>query len=641
MTLLIVLAISLASGAAAKAVGLPSVEVLGPEGGDVRSLAVHADRPSSVFLGTADGQIFVSTNLGDSWKKLMPGLNRRNLVVDNLVFDPQDADTLYAATWELKSDKGWLFRTRDGGQSWQEVDLGRYGSAIRAVAVAPSNPRVVALGITEGVILSQDGGNTWDRITRGYRSLYHVESLAFDPVDAQSLYVGTWRLGWKTLDSGQSWEPIHKGMLFDSDVFSLLVDPTDPEVLYSSACTGIYKSVNRGLRWTRLKRGLPKKAKRTRTLHLDHSNPGTIYAGTTAGLFKSTDAGAHWRPLVSDLVVNTIAVSPQDSRIILVGTDDAGILKSQDGGSTFQPSNRGFVYRQVPVIAAAPSQPGIYYASVVSDGSHGGFFVSRNGGFRWKAHNEGLGAAVADIRVILPASFGQLVYLGTARGVFAGQPGQESWASIEATSELTVLDLAFSDKDERGLFLATTGGIFSWSLGDETLHELVLPLYEGSVNTVFYDQPTGHLLVGTEVGLFQSRNEGRTWLREVDGLPSSSIHILRKTGRRFFCGTRAGLFFSEDHGETWSRCEDVYPIDVNTLQTNPLVQEQIVAAGSLTGHLFYSWDGGDSWSSMDLGSNRSAIAAFAFGRFGDVLAGTLSEGVYRIRRFQSAFSESP
>ena len=641
MTLLVVLATLLAVGSTAKSAGLPSVVVLGPEGGDVRSLAVHADRPNSFFLGTADGQIRVSRNSGDSWKQLTPGLNRRNLVVDNLVFDPQDADTLYAATWELKSDKGWLFRTRDGGESWHEVHLGRYSSAIRAAAVAPSDPRVVALGITEGVIISQDEGNTWDRITRGYRSLYHVESLAFDPVDAQTLYVGTWHLGWKTLDSGQSWKPIHKGMLFDSDMFSLLVDTTDPEVLYSSACTGIYKSVNGGLRWTHLKRGLPKKAKRTRTLHLDPSSPGTIYAGTTAGLFRSTDAGAHWRPLVSNVVVNTIAVNPQNSRIILVGTDDAGILKSQDGGATFQPSNRGFVYRQVPVIAAAPSDPGIYYVSVVSDGSHGGFFVSRNGGFRWKSHNEGLGTAGADIRVILPASLGQSVYLGTSRGVFRGQPGREPWQNIEATSELTVLDLTFSDKDERGLFLATTEGFFLWALGDETLHELVLPLYQGSVNTVFYDRPTGHLLVGTEVGLFRSRNEGRTWEIKVDGLPSSSIHILRKAGRRFFCGTRAGLFFSENHGETWSRCGDVYPIDINTLQTNPLVQEQIVAASSLTGHLFYSWDGGDNWSVMNLGSNRSAIASFAFGRFGDVLAGTLSEGVYKIQSFQSAFSESP
>jgi photosystem II stability/assembly factor-like uncharacterized protein len=87
----------------------------------------------------------VSEDGGESWSRLAPGLDRRNLVIDNLAFDPLDPNTLYAATWELKSDKGWLFRTRDGGQTWQEISLKRFNSAIRAIAIAPSDPQRIAL----------------------------------------------------------------------------------------------------------------------------------------------------------------------------------------------------------------------------------------------------------------------------------------------------------------------------------------------------------------------------------------------------------------------------------------------------------------------------------------------------------------
>ena len=610
-----------------------AVDILGPEGGDIRSLAVHTDRPDTVFLGTSDGQIFVSRNFGDSWEKLMPGLNRRALVIDNFAFHPRDPETLYVATWELKSDRGVLYRTRNGGRSWAEVSLGPYGSAIRAIALAPSDPKAIALGITEGVILSLDEGQTWDRITRGYRSLYHVESLAFDPSDSQALYVGTWRLGWRTSNRGKNWEPMHKGMLFDSDIFSLLVDPSNPSVLYSSACTGIYKSINRGKRWNKLKKGLPKEAKRTRTLRLDPSDGNTIYAGTTVGLFVSTDAGVQWNQLIKGVVVNAVVVNPRDNRLILVGTDDAGILKSQDGGVTFYTNNRGFIHRQVPAIVVAPQQEATYYVSVAYDGEHGGFFVSQDGGDHWKSYNEGLREALTDIKTILPTSLPNSVYLGTSKGVFVGKPGEKSWQRISATRKLAVRALVSLDKDERKLFLATTEGLFCWDSEKDTVKKHILPGYRGPVNTIFCDQSSGQVLVGTDAGLFRSEDQGLTWESEVKGLPSMSVNVLKRSGSRFFCGTQVGLFSSEDSGATWSKCESVYSIAITTLQTNPFSQDEIVVAGSSTGHLFYSQNGGKNWSIKNLGANRSTIVALAFGTSGELLAGTLSEGIYRVRPF--------
>ncbi len=609
----------------------PRVTTLGPYGGDVRSLAVHPQRPHVFFLGTPDGQIFISEDAGGRWRKLAPGLDRRNLVIDNLAFDPIDPNTLYAATWELKSDKGWLFRTRDGGQTWQEISLKRFNSAIRAIAIAPSDPQRIALGISEGVLLSVDGGLSWDRITRGYRSMYNVESLAFDPRDPDTLYVGTWHLGFKTTNRGKKWTAMHSGMVFDSDMFSLLVNPQKPEVLFSSACTGIYKSENGGLNWKKLKNGLPKEAKRTRTLHLDPSNSNTIYAGTTVGLFVSHNAGSSWKKLISDVVINTVATDPADNRVILVGADDAGVLKSTDGGLTFHPANSGFVHRQVVAVTSDSHHQDHYYASVSSDGSYGGFFFSHDRGITWEPFNEGLENILrADLKTILPAGLTQRVYIGTQQGIFTGLPSREPWRSIDTTHKLSVFDLTFADTREQGIFLATEEGIFHLDLAENHLTRLEISDHEGKVNAVFYDPGTARLFAATDKGLFRSENGGKTWSREVEGLPDAPIHVLEKSGQRLFTGTRDGLFFSDDGGKQWSRSEGVFPIDIIAIQANPRADNQVFATDSVSGHLYYTGNGGNEWEIIQRGLHSSSIAALGFNTSGELLAGTISDGVYLI-----------
>ena len=621
--------------------GNPRMIPLGPDGGDVRSLAVHPARPERFFLGTADGQIFASHDAGGSWKRLLPGLGRRGLVVDNLVFHPRDPDTLYAATWELENNRGSLFRTRNAGASWENISLGLYQSSTRALAISPSDPNVVAVGISEGVILSRDEGNTWDRITRGYRSLYNVESLAFDPHHSQTLYAGTFHLGWKTTDGGETWQAVHRGMISDSDLFSLLVHPQNPQVLYSSACTGVYKSTNGGLRWVKLKNGLPKKARRTRTLHLDLSDLNRLYAGTTVGLFMSSDGGGSWRNLISDVVVNSVVTDPQDGRVILVGTQDAGVLKSDNGGGTFSPSNQGFVHRKVAALAGDPGHSQRFYASVVFDQDYGGFFVWDSSSLTWERFNEGLGEGANSIRSILPSLHSRRVYLGTSSGLFRGVPSQAGWQPVEAARSLSILDLAFANDVETGLFLATVKGLFLLDLKQDELRELDIPLNDGKVSSVLYDESSDHLFAATDIGVFRSQNRGKTWTGKSRGLPDSPVSSLEKNGERLFCGTREGLFQSDNFAEFWSSCPGVYPVDIVAVQSNPVAKEQLIAADSLVGHLFRSDDSGATWRVLNPEPAGSRITSLAFGSSGQLLAGTASDGILQIQLGASCVERNP
>ncbi|MBI4444528.1 MAG: hypothetical protein HY645_01360 [Acidobacteria bacterium] len=605
----------------------PDLIPLGPFGGDVRSLAVHPARPDTFFLGTADGQIFVSRDSGSSWKRLVPGLARRNLVIDNLVFDPSNPSALYAATWELKSSSGRLFRTRDGGETWESIDLGPYHSSIRAITVAPSNPQVIAVGISEGVLRSTDGGQSWERISRGYRSLYNVESLAFDPHDSETLYVGTWHLGWKTTDGGKKWQAIHQGMIHDSDMLAILVDPQRPQVLYSGACTGIYKSENSGLLWRKLRNGLPKEAKRTRTVYLDPGNSTTVYSGTTVGLFVSRDGGNSWNEILPGVVVNTIAVKPGDSAVILVGTDDAGILKSSDGGKSFVSSNEGFIHRQVAALAHDPAR-GRLFASILFDQGHGGFFVSEDQGKNWAPFNDGLGSAVTHIQKILPARRTPETMLGTADGLYLGQPPARAWQAVRGTRQLIIYDLVFADDNESAVFIASRQGLFLLDLRSEKLQKIGLPLYNGRVTALRRDSESGRLFAGTDTGIFRSEDEGKNWKIRVKGLPPTTVNTIAAVGKRLLLGTRKGIYLSDDWGESWVPGKGVYPIEIAAIQANSA--SEVLAADLLIGHLFRSQDGGSSWAIYHDGRTSSPISTLLFEPSGGLFAGTLSDGIYRI-----------
>src|SRR6185369_17037075 len=123
--------------------------------------------------------------------------------------------------WEVDGQGGGVARSTDGGQTFT-VLKGVNNESVRALAMAPSDSRVIAAGTLSGVFLSRDEGRAWKRITpRGDSALRNIESLAFDPFDPRVLYIGTWHLGWKTRDGGAHWLPLHRGMIDDSDVMTL------------------------------------------------------------------------------------------------------------------------------------------------------------------------------------------------------------------------------------------------------------------------------------------------------------------------------------------------------------------------------------------------------------------------------------
>ena len=234
-TSLLLLAISLLSTAL---LASGPWQVLGPVGGDARSLAYDAHNPDHILLGTSTGQMFASNDAGRTWSRL--ARLGDDYVLDHIAIDPQDSNRIYVSAWSVSSQQiGEIFRTRDGGRNWENLPA-MHGNSIRALAMYKGNSNVLVAGALNGVFRTKDGGTIWERLSPANSSdLKNIESIAIDPKDPNTVYAGTWHLAWKTSDGGANWQHINKGMIDDSDVFSVIVDHDNPSVVFASACSGI------------------------------------------------------------------------------------------------------------------------------------------------------------------------------------------------------------------------------------------------------------------------------------------------------------------------------------------------------------------------------------------------------------------
>jgi photosystem II stability/assembly factor-like uncharacterized protein len=400
----------------------------GPYGGDARRMALDPHDHTHLFLGAENGWIYDSHSGGGNWHRLALVGQRNDLVLDSIVVDPTDPLHLVVGAWVIDHPDGGIFISHDGGKTWINQAEMR-GQSIRSLAESASDPKTFVAGSLQGVFRSTDGGGHWERISPvDSTEIHEVESVAIDPVNPNIIYAGTWHLPWKTVDGGEHWENIKDGIIDDSDVFSIIVDPKSPMTVYASACSGIYKSETAGRQFTKVQ-GIPSEARRTRVLFQDPQHPEVVFAGTTEGLFRTQDSGKVWtRTTSADIIVNDVSVDPDNSKKVLIATDRGGVLASEDGGDTFQPSNGGFSARQITSMKRDLLHPSFLYIGVVNDKEWGGVFVSDNGGLNWAQRSAGLNGR--DVFSLGQSPDGAM-FAGTAHGIFRLDPYTESWLEVD------------------------------------------------------------------------------------------------------------------------------------------------------------------------------------------------------------------
>src|SRR5882672_5828034 len=408
----------------------------GPPGGDVRSLVVDPGNPDRFYLGTLDGQIYSSADAGKSWE-LLYNFNKPKLFVDHIIVDPRDSKTLYVAAHRHK-ESGGFFKSTDGGRGWRESPELK-NEALHSLTQSDSNPSVLIAGTFNGMFRSDDSGETWTQLpTSTTPGLVHVESLAIDPRTASTIYAGTWYLPYKSTDGGQSWRSIKNGIIDDSDIFAIDIDPRDPNHIIASACSGIYESSNGGENWEKVQ-GIPSQSRRTRAIVQHPSIAGLVFAGTTEGFWRSERGGKadSWMVTTSrQLEINSIAIHPSRPQTIYIGTNNYGVMVSNDGGKTFLPTNGGYSGRFANVITADREMPNRIYAATINTTTGGGFlFVSTDHGDTWRPSMRSMPPRLITYSILQDARDANLIYLGTNLGVYRSVDRGSSWAPVWAANK--------------------------------------------------------------------------------------------------------------------------------------------------------------------------------------------------------------
>ncbi|HYX24313.1 MAG TPA: hypothetical protein VFC23_09200 [Thermoanaerobaculia bacterium] len=345
------------------------------------------------------------------WRLIGPFRGGRVLAVAGVPGEP--------AHFYFGGVNGGVWETRDAGRTWQPIFDGQPIGSIGALAVAPSNPRVLYVGSGEadmrsdiaqgdGVYKSADGGRSWSHI--GLADSQQIGRVLVDPRSPDVIFVAA--LGhpygpnaergvFRSQDGGKSWQKV-LGKNDDTGAIDLAFEPGRPEVIYAALWqtrrtpwhiyppsngpgSGLYKSTDGGDHWTQIGlggggHGLPANPGRI-GLAVAPSRPQRVYAMVDAdaaegGLYRSDDGGTTWTKASGDNRIwgrgwyfGGITVEPRNPDVIYAC--NTAVYRSEDGGRTFVPikgAPGGDDYHELWIDPQAPERRilGVDQGAVVS-----------------------------------------------------------------------------------------------------------------------------------------------------------------------------------------------------------------------------------------------------------------------------------
>jgi photosystem II stability/assembly factor-like uncharacterized protein len=232
--------------------------------GDAGWTALDFVNPLNVYSSCVQYDIEKSTlgGLLGTWYPATSGIDTsdRSAFVPPLVMDPVTSETLYFGTYRI-------YQTTNGASSWQTIssDLTGGSGDIAAIAVAPTNNRVIYVGTSGGQVQmtsNAGSGATWTKVNSGLPS-QSITQVAVSPTSSSTVYVtfsgfpsGSGHHIYESTNSGASWTDISKD-LPNTPVNDLVVDPAYSDTLYAATDIGVFYTTNSGNSWTTLLNGLP------------------------------------------------------------------------------------------------------------------------------------------------------------------------------------------------------------------------------------------------------------------------------------------------------------------------------------------------------------------------------------------------
>lgn len=655
--------------------------MIGPHRGGRTVGAVGVPQQPNVFyIGVNNGGVWKTTDYGRTWVPLFD--DQPTGSVGDVVVAPSNPNVIYVASGEgiqrpdLSIGDG-IYKSADGGKTWTNTGI-HDGQQIGGLAIDPQNENRVFAAVlghpygpnTErGVFRTLDGGKTWERV------LYIDENtgaaqVTLDPKNSDVVYAdlwaarqGPWENGawqgpgsglYKSKDGGKTWTKLTKGLpTFDQGLgrIGFCIAPSDPNRMYATVDSpqlgGIYRSDDAGESWTRANADARywSRGSDFAEVKVDPKNPDIVYSANVV-TWKSTDGAKTWtafRGAPGGDDYHRIWINPNNPDIILLAADQGAII-TVNGGQTFsswynQPTAQfyhvstdnsfpynvfggqqesgsvgiasrgndgGVTFREWhPVgveeygyVAADPLDPNIIYGGKITK------FDKRNGQVQNIAPEAVRGGKYRFLRtcpvLFSPVDPRTLFFAGNV--IFKTQDGGNSWQTISPDLTRETYDIPESVgvyKTENMKTMKRRGVVYT-----------VAPSYK-DINTIW---------AGTDDGLIHvTRDGGQTWKNITPPAVKSWMKVSLIDAGRFDANTAYAavnaircddlaphIFRTHDGGATWQEVVTGIPNEpINAVREDP-VRKGLLFAGSERS-VYVSFDDGDHWQSLRLNMPGTSI----------------------------------
>jgi photosystem II stability/assembly factor-like uncharacterized protein len=631
--------------------GLEWVRLGGPLGGLGYDIRMRPDNPDIMYVTDANTGVYMSTDGGITWVPKNEGIDLRGgttgdiVPVFSLTIDPNSYDTI----WIGLQSVGGVYRSTDGGQTWEKRVIGiteRNCLTVRGITIEPGNSDTVYIA---GEICSAE---------------WSGQELMGRQFDRTKGFV------YKSTDAGLHWKAVWKG---DNLARYIWIDPRDHNVLYVSTGIfdreaantdvgsnqpgglGILKSTDGGSSWKVLDAEEGLTGLYISSLFMHPKNPGILLAGaghdywsmaydqgnreiSPSGVFLSADGGVSWTQTLAHEQIYSVEYCLGGDNVAYAAGPNS-VQRSLDGGRTWQrvsgASTSGGYWGPPGIVAGFPidiqCDPRDSNRIFVNNYG-GGNLLSEDGGATWTNSSQGYSGAIMFGGLALDRNNPAHLYAAARSGLFSSGDGGLTWSGLayKPARHAEAISVAVSPVDGNLMLSApwdlnqvvrSTDGGQSWTLVQQNPRQTQVIGLKFSLA----DPQTAYAAFGEAdckyvksncsqkgAGLYVSHDTGQTWQPANDVISKEqsfmALAIHPTDSKTVYAGSPKGLFRTMDGGKSWQQLDlqkPVWSLAIDKQDT------QHIFAGTSSG-MYISQDGGTTWKASSAGlPPESKIKAIA------------------------------